>query len=321
MLTSNVKLLFSIFICFGLFFFTSCEKEETANDPKNIVELAQETSNLSSLLAALTDTRHTTDFATLLSGTDAYTVFAPTNDAFQTLLDSEPSWNSIADIPITTLDAVLKFHVIAGAVNSTDLSESYTNTLSTGPNSKPISLQIGVSPIVIFNNTATPIDTDITASNGVIHTINQVMLPPNVVTLSLNNSLFSSLVAALTDSRHTTDFVTILSGTGPFTVFAPSNDAFQALLDSDSNWNSVADIPIATLDAVLQYHVVNGANVQSTELTDGQNITMLNNGSVTVDLSSGAKLTSSSNQTINITGTDVQGSNGVVHVIDNVMLP
>lgn len=321
MLTPNVKLLFSIFICFGLFFFTSCEKEETANDPKNIVELAQETSNLSSLLAALTDTRHTTDFATLLSGTDAYTVLAPTNDAFQSLLDSEPSWNSIADIPITTLDAVLKFHVIAGTVNSTDLSESYTNTLSTGPNSKPISLQIGVSPIVIFNNTATPIDTDITASNGVIHTINQVMIPPNVVTLSLNNSLFSSLVAALTDSRHTTDFVTILSGTGPFTVFAPSNDAFQALLDSDSNWNSVADIPIATLDAVLQYHVVNGSNVQSTELTDGQNITMLNNGSVTVDLSSGAKLTSSSNQTINITGTDVQGSNGVVHVIDNVMLP
>jgi len=106
-----------------------------------------------------------------------------------------------------------------------------------------------------------------------------------------------------------------------FTVFAPTNDAFQALLDSDSTWNGLADIPIATLDAVLTYHVVNGANVQSDELTDGQSVTMLSNGTTTVDLSMGAKLTTSSGQSINITATDVQGTNGVVHVIDAVMLP
>jgi uncharacterized surface protein with fasciclin (FAS1) repeats len=313
--------LFASFICFSLLFFSSCEKEDAPVEPKTIVQLAQESSNLSSLLSALTDTRHSTDFATLLSGTVAYTVFAPTNDAFQALLDSDASWNSIADIPILTLDAVLKFHVIAGTVNSTDLSASYVNTLSPGPDSKAVSLQIEVSPSVKFNGTAAPLETDITASNGIIHTINQVMLPPNVVDLSLNNTSFSSLVAALTDSRHTTDFVTVLSGTGPFTVFAPSNDAFQALLDSDASWNSIADIPITTLDAVLQYHVVSGANVQSSELSDGQTVTMLDNGTITVDLSSGAKLITASNQTINITSTDVQGSNGVVHVIDKVMLP
>lgn len=92
------------------------------------------------------------------------------------------------------------------------------------------------------------------------------MLPPNVVTLALNNSGFTTLVAALTNSRHTTDFVSILSQTGPFTIFAPTNDAFQALLDSNVNWNGLGDIPIATLDAVLKYHVISGANVQGDQI-------------------------------------------------------
>jgi len=322
MLSTNFKF-FALLLSFSALFFTSCDETETPDteDPKNIVELAQETSDLSSLVAALTDSRHTTDFVALLSGTTDYTVFAPTNTAFQALLDSDASWNTIADIPIATLDAVLKHHVIAGSVLSTDLTASYVNTLSMGANSEAMSLQIDVSPAVRFNGSASPVTVDIDASNGTIHTIDAVMLPANVVTHAVNGASFTTLVAALTDARHTTDFVTVLSGTGPFTVFAPTNDAFQALLDSDSTWNGLADIPIATLDAVLSYHVVNGANVQSDELTDGQSVTMLSNGTTTVDLSMGAKLTTSSGQSINITATDVQGTNGVVHVIDAVMLP
>jgi transforming growth factor-beta-induced protein len=317
---SNFKLLIACCLSFSLLFFSSCEQTET-EDPKNIVELAQETSDLSSLVAALTDTRHTTDFVSLLSGSTDYTVFAPTNDAFQALLDSDSSWNSLADVPIATLDAVLKFHVIAGVVRSTDLTASYANTLSMGPNMEAVSLQIDVAPAVTFNGNTSPVQVDIEASNGIIHTVNTVMLPPNVVTIATNGASFTSLVAALTDSRHTTDFVSVLSGAGPFTVFAPTNDAFQALLDSDSTWNSLGDIPITTLDAVLKYHVVNGANVQSDELTNNQNIVMLSADTVTVDLTAGAKLMTSSNQTVSITATDVQGSNGVVHVVDKVLLP
>jgi transforming growth factor-beta-induced protein len=318
--TTNFKLLIACCLSFSLLFFSSCEKTET-DEAKNIVELAQETDDLSSLVAALTDSRHTTDFVSILSGSTAYTVFAPTNTAFQALLDSDPSWNSISDIPIATLDAVLKFHVIAGSVKSTDLSASYANTLSTGPNMEAVSLQIDVAPAVQFNGNTSPVQVDIEASNGVVHTIDKVMLPPNVVNLASNGSAFTSLVAALTDSRHTTNFITVLNGTGPFTVFAPTNDAFQALLNSNTAWNSISDIPIATLDAVLKYHVVSGANVQANELTNGQNIAMLSTDSVSVDLSAGAKLMTSSNQTVSITATDVQGTNGVVHVVDKVLLP
>jgi len=320
---NKISLLAACCLSISLFFFTSCEEENDTAEPtsKNIVELAQEDAELSSLVAALTDQRHTTEFVNLLSGTDAYTVFAPTNAAFQALLDSDSSWNSLGDIPIETLDAVLKFHVISGTVRSTDLTASYVPTLSTGPNSEAISLQVGVSPAVTFNGNTSPVNVDLEASNGIVHTINSVMLPPSVVNLALNGSDFSSLVAALTDSRHTTNFVDVLSGAGPFTVFAPTNTAFQALLDSDSSWSSIADIPVATLDKVLKYHVVNAANVHADQLTDGQNITMLSGDTLTVDLSSGAKVVTSLSNSVTISATDVQGSNGVVHVIDAVLVP
>jgi len=320
---NKINLLAACCLSFSLFFFSSCEKEDDTTEPtaKNIVELAQDNADLSSLVAALTDTRHTTEFVNLLSGTDAYTVFAPTNAAFQALLDSDSSWNSLGDIPIATLDAVLKFHVISGTVKSTDLTASYVPTLSTGPNSEAISLQVAVSPAVKFNGNTSPVNVDIEASNGIVHTVDNVMLPPNVVTLALNGSGFTSLVAALTDARHTTDFVTVLSGTGPFTVFAPTNTAFQALLDSDSTWNSIGDIPVATLDKVLKYHVVNAANVHADQLTDNQEITMLSGGKVTIDLSSGAKVVTNLSDSVTISATDVQGTNGVIHVIDAVLLP
>ena len=109
--------------------------------------------------------------------------------------------------------------------------------------------------------------------------------------------------------------------TGPYTVFAPTNSAFQALLDSNASWNSLADVPIATLEAVLKYHVFAGGNVQSGQLTDNQEITMFSGGKVTVDLSSGAKLETTSGQSVVISITDVQGTNGVIHAIDSVLLP
>lgn len=288
------------------------------NDPvietNTIVDVAVN-NNLSSLVAAVTRT----DLAGTLSGNVPFTVFAPTSAAFQDLLDSNPSWNSVNDIPVETLKAVLLFHVVSGSVASTDLSDTYVNTLSTGPNEEPLSLQVDVAGGVEFNGDAKPITVDVQASNGVVHVIDKVMLPPNVVTLALNNGGFTSLVAALTRADLTVDFVGTLSGTRPFTVFAPTNAAFQALLDSNTNWNTLADIPLATLEAVLSYHVVNQANVQADQLKS-ENITTLG-GTITIDLTAGAQIKTTSAQTVNIIITDVQGANGVIHAIDKVLLP
>jgi uncharacterized surface protein with fasciclin (FAS1) repeats len=283
------------------------------DESNTIVDVAVN-NDLTSLVAAVTRA----GLAEVLSGDGPFTVFAPTNDAFQALLDSNADWNSVDDIPVETLQAVLLFHVLSGEVRSGDLTDTYVNTLSTGPNDEALSLQVEVTGAIEFNGDAKPVLVDVEASNGVVHVIDKVMLPPNVVTLALNNAGFTSLVAALTDDRHTTNFVEVLSGDGPFTVFAPTNDAFQALLDSNTDWNSLGDIPIATLEAVLLYHVV-AANVQSDELENGDVTTL--GGTITIDLTNGAQIKTSSSQTVNIIIIDVQGSNGVVHAIDTVLLP
>lgn len=312
-----------LLMVFGMFLLTSCGTDDDATPdptpvvPVNIVETAQATDDLSILVDALTQT----GLVSALEANGPLTVFAPTNQAFQDLLDSEPSWNSLADIDNDVLSSVLLFHVLGGEVRSTDLADSYITTNTLGPNDEPVVLQIETTNGVVFNGNANPVTTDVDATNGVVHIIDAVMLPPSVVNLALNNDAFSTLVAALTRPDLSTDYVSVLSGAGPFTVFAPTNEAFQALLDSNVDWTSLDDIPTATLEAVLNYHVVSGANVQAGQLVDDQVITTIGGVELTTDLVNGSKLTTTSAQSVNIVLTDVQGTNGVVHAIDAVLLP
>ncbi len=317
----NFKFLTCLFLFAGLFTFTSCDDDEAMPDPEptpmNIVETAQATDDLSLLVDALVQA----DLVSTLESDGPFTVFAPNNAAFQALLDSNPSWNSLADIDNNVLANILKFHVLGARVPAADLSDSYVTTLATdAPNDEQIVLQIDVTGGVTFNGTTEPITTDIETTNGIVHIVDEVMLPPSVVVLALNNDNFSSLVLALTREDLDTDYVDILSGDGPFTVFAPTNAAFQALLDSNEEWDALGDIPAETLTAVLNYHVVSGANVQSDQLSDNQEVESLG-GTLTVDLNDGAKLETTSGQSVNISVLDVQGSNGVVHAVDMVLVP
>lgn len=296
---------------------TSCDSEEPTDEPMNIVETAQATADLSLLVEAVV----AADLVDALSS-GTYTVFAPNNAAFQELLDSEPAWNEISDIPVSDLTSILLFHVVEGEVRAADLSDTYVNTLSTGPNSEALSLQVTTTGGVFFDGDAAPLSTDIETSNGVVHVIDKVMMPNSLVDFALNNPDFSTLVAALTRPSFSGAFVNALSGAGPFTVFAPNNAAFQALLDSNPAWSSLDDIDDTTLSAVLSYHVFDGGNVQSDQLTDGQTITMFGSGDITVDLSNGAALSTTGNASpVNIIATDVQGTNGVIHVVEDVLLP
>lgn len=318
---TNFKLFFYGLLTASLFLFTSCEEDlvdpvDPTPETKDIVGTAMDAENLSILVDALTQA----DLVSALQGDGPFTVFAPTNDAFQALLDSNDDWNSLSDIDNATLANVLKFHVIEGSVKAAGLTDSYVPTLAAGPNMESISLKIDVTGGVLFNGSANPVTTDIETTNGTVHIIDQVMLPPSVVDIAANNESFSILVSALTRSDLTFDYVDFLSQAGPFTVFAPTNDAFVALLDSNPDWNGLEDIPTATLQAVLDYHVV-GANVQADELADDQEVMTVGGAFVTVDLSSGAKLETTSGQSVNIIITDVQGANGVVHAVDQVLLP
>lgn len=318
MLFKKFKFLVCSLLFLGVVSLVSCSDDDnTPEKPKDIVDTAIATPNLSNLVAAV----QKAGLVDALKASGDKTVFAPTNEAFQALLNSYPDWKSINDIPVETLKSILLFHVIGGTnIKSTDLSNTYVNTLSTGPNNEPLSMQVEASPKVEFNGDAKPVNVNVITSNGIVHIIDKVMLPPNIVNLASNNQEFSMLVKALTRTGLTTNFVEVLSGNGPFTVFAPTDKAFKALLDSEKDWNSITDIPVATLEAVLKYHVISGKNIQANQLSNGDVTTL--GGTITLE---GAKIKTSSNQTVNIlvgaATNDVQGKNGVIHAIDAVLIP
>lgn len=313
------KLLFGLLLAFSATtFFAACKDEEDdSTKPKTIVELAQNNANLSTLVAAL----QRADLVTTLSGTGPFTVFAPTNAAFSELLTAL-KFAKLEDVPVATLKSILLYHVVSGDVRSTQLSTGYVNSLSPFANSTTVNLSLYVEKTtgVKINKDVTVTTADVVASNGVVHIVDKVIVPPTVVNHALNNANFSTLVAALTRADLGVNYVQILSGAGPFTVFAPTNNAFQALL-TELNLPNLAAIPAATLNAVLQYHVVKDANVRAAQLTNGQQVTTFGGAKFTVNTTGGAKITDAKNRISNIIATDVQGTNGVVHVVDKVILP
>mgnify|MGYP001032205192 FL=1 len=256
-----------------------------------------------------------------LQGEGPFTVFAPTNAAFDALL-AELEIEGLDQVSNAQLTEILLNHVVSGKVLSTDLTAGYVNTLATGAQDTKISVLVDLTDGVKLNNRATVTTPNIDADNGVVHVIDNVLTVPSIVDAALANANFSILVEALTDSRlASADFVNTLNGDGPFTVFAPTNAAFQSLLDSNDDWNSLADIPAATLESVLKYHVVVGDNVTSGEIEDGLTPTTFEGSTFTINTTNGVVITDKGGNESTVQIVDVQTSNGVIHAINRVLLP
>ena len=298
----------------------SCNNNDDDNveDVSTIVNLAVDSADLTSLVAAL----DRANLVSALNGEGPFTVLAPTNDAFAAFLSAN-NFNSLEDVPVDILTKVLLNHVISGSLISTDLSTGYANTLATSAASQTqLSIYVDTSNGVRFNGVSSVSAADILAVNGVIHKVDAVIGLPNIVTFATADPNFSTLVSALTRSDLTTDFVGVLStdsAPAPFTVFAPINDAFNRLL-TELNLASLSEIDEPTLDVVLKYHVVGGANVLDSNLTDNLTISTLS-GDITADITGGARLTDSNGRVSDIIATNVQANNGVIHAINNVILP
>lgn len=310
------------------FFMTSCDEEDDDNpivvDETSITDLAVATPELSTLVSALQRLELDDDFD--MVGSDEFTVLAPTNDAFQALLDSNPDWNSLDDIDDATLTMVLNYHVLAGEIESTDLAmgESWATTSAMGPNDTGVSLYVNRTSSTVMFDDATVTSANIQADNGVVHVIDRVLMPKNLAERAASlPASFSSLVSAVSTDGLLFDFMTALTATGnPLTVFAPNNDAFQALLDSNEDWNSLGDIDVDLLNSVLQYHVVAGNNQSSDILSPSTLNTILDSQDLTFEIVGGMPmLMTSSGQSVEIVATDIQTTNGVIHVVKSVLLP
>ena len=298
----------------------SCDDDNNNNGPKTIAQTAIETPSLSILVSAL----QRADLVDALNGTGTFTVFAPTNDAFTTFLN-ENGFNSINDVPVDVLRQVLLNHVVGDIYLSTSLTTTYVNSLATYADTDlNLSMYINTSDGVKINGVADVVLPDVIATNGVVHVVDAVIGLPTVVTFAAADPTFSTLVTALTTLTPNTDFVDVLStpsgtGSAPFTVFAPTNDAFAAItVPSDET----------VLTNVLLHHVIGSANVASTNLTPNGATTAasLQGNDLTVNLPGTggniANLTDGSGNTdIGIIKVDVQAANGVIHVINKVAIP
>ena len=286
-----------------------------------ITEFAANNIDLSNLAAALNAADG--NLLSLLNGGD-YTLLAPNNFAFEIFL-AKNGFTSIDEVPKDILENILLNHVISGAVRSSDLAvavSGYTSTNATNTDGDFLSMYFSTNNGVVFNGVSTVLNPDIAASNGVMHVVDALIELPTVVTFATANPGFETLVAALTRDDLSEDFVSILSTTiepAPFTVFAPTNEAFSSLF-SELGVESLNDIDTATLESTLGTHVVAEANVRSEDLFNGMLITTIGDD-LTISVGTGPQLVDLNSRTANIIAADIQAYNGVIHVIDNVMLP
>lgn len=234
------------------------------------------------------------------------TVFAPTNDAFITLASAlGTDINGLLALP--NLADVLTYHVLGTAV----ASSAVTNGAIVQPLSTTNTLKLTVTSTgAVYVNQAQVTLTDVPAYNGVVHVLNAVVLPvETVVDLAIDNGLSTLTTAVIQE-----ELVPVLSNPlASFTVFAPSNEAFDNLASAlGTDINGILALP--NLMDVLTYHVV-GSEVLSTALVEGP-VATLNGESVLVSLTNGVMINNA-----NVTIPDVLAYNGVAHVIDAVLLP
>jgi uncharacterized surface protein with fasciclin (FAS1) repeats len=306
-------------------FFLSCDvddnNESYPSAQSTIAEFAANNSDLSNLTAALNAAEG--NLLSLLNGGD-YTLLAPNNFAFEIFLGKN-GFNSIDEVPKDILKNILLNHVISGTVKSSDLTAAvsgYTSTNATNTDGDFLSMYFSTNNGVVFNGASNVLNPDIAASNGVMHVVDALIELPTVVTFATTNPGFETLVTALTRDDLSEDFVSILSTTtepAPFTVFAPTNEAFSSLF-SELSIDSLNDIDTATLESTLGTHVVAEANVRFEDLSDGMLITTIGDD-LTISVGTGPLLVDLNGRTANIIAVDIQAYNGVIHVIDNVMLP
>lgn len=258
-----------------------------------------------------------------LLGAGPFTVFAPTNDAF-----AAAGITSLEGIANDRLMKILQYHVVSGEVMASELTEGAVATLA----GMPFYVSL-TNDGAFLNGNSEVVTTNLEYSNGVVHVINRTLLPPsqNLVQIvqalagASNGAEFTQLLAAVlrVSQNGGMDLVAALSNEDAFyTVFAPTDAAFQKVYDADNGINSINDIPVATLQNILLTHVV--ASPEFTpDLSTAETFTPLLNSQTLVAVPSvPAIAVQNSNQAvINIPASNVLATNGVIHVISDVLIP
>ncbi|QYF96133.1 fasciclin domain-containing protein [Massilia sp. PAMC28688] len=280
----------------------------------NIAEVAKE-KGFNSLLAAVTKAGIG---STLTASNAQLTVFAPTDQAFTDLarqLGFADAGAMVNALPAPALQSILTYHVLGTKKLAADLvaggaTQNTAYTFANAPARLSFDFTSGVKITDAALTTATVVTADVAASNGVIHAVDKVLVPPgvlNVVQMAQVNPQFTSLVSAVVAAN----LQGTLSGAGPFTVFAPVNAAFAA---------APQNLTVPQLTTVLTYHVL-GSQVLSSDIPFGTPVATAAGQAITILAGTAPTIRDTTNVQARIVAVDVRASNGVIHVIDKVLIP
>lgn len=314
---------------------TTDSAADSAAETQDIVDTAIAAGSFTTLVAAV----EAAGLVETLKGEGPFTVFAPSDEAFAKL-DQATLDGLLAD-PTGQLTQILLYHVVPGAVIAADVTDGMEAATVQGG-----TVNFTVNNGTVMINDANIVSTDIVASNGVIHVIDTVLLPPDATAGAMTDTTAMTDTMAMTDTTAMGDmqdivdtavaagnFTTLvaaveaaglvetLKGEGPFTVFAPSDDAFAAL-PAGTVESLLAD-PTGALTNILLYHVVPG-KVMAADVVglEGQAVATVGGGTFTVMLDGdNVMLQDGAGNMIEVVTTDIEASNGVIHVISGVLLP
>lgn len=293
----------SLIIVLSLLFGFSCSDDDPTPMPQeeSIIEIASGNNQFSTLVAAI----QRADLVDDLNAAGPFTVFAPTNQAF-----TDAGITDVSAVPVEDLRNILLYHVVAGEILANQVTTGEVPTLLEGAN---LNVVVNGGTIVI-NEDITVTSGDISASNGVIHVIDGILMPEaesnSIADIIIGNENFSTLLAAVLAS----DLDEALLEGGPFTVFAPTNEAFAKFLE-DTGLTAEQLLQSPDLASILSYHVVPG--VVPASAVEAGGVTTLTESPffVSVDPDGGIWI----NGNTQIEDTDIMADNGIIHVVDYVI--
>lgn len=304
-----------------LVFVIGCNDDDNSDPIRDsnatILEVAHSRSDLSSFAVAVS--KYEDLSSSLDDETQELTVFAPTDDAFDVFLDAM-GYSSLDDIPDDTLKDVIQYHIISGSAFS---GSEFTDGQSSATLLANETVFISINGNTIMVNASVISEADVDASNGVVHIVDAVLVPgylggsvaSTILGVIQSNDQLSTLREAV---KRFDDLLSSLNDKGEsYTMFAPTNDAFEALLDV-LGYASIDEVPEKTLREILHYHITSESAFLAEDFTDAQSLnTLLTDEAVTIYVNGGTVTVNSSS----VISADVQVSNGVVHIIDAVLVP
>ena len=310
-------------IAFGAFATPSAQAAQATGTIVDVALAANAQSGEFSILIAALQAANP-DILRKLSSERDFTVFAPTDAAFTALLNELGLTAEQLLSDRALVSRVLRYHIVRGNLDSTEvLGRDRIRTLQGGS-----LFQNGGVLTDVNGRTANIITTDVQASNGVIHVIDRVVLPKLKPANDNGNTILDVAMAANAESGEFSILIAALEAAKPslmerlshkreYTVFAPTDAAFTALLDELGVTADQLLSNQALVTKVLRYHIVRG-NLDSTEVLAKKSLRTLQGGRI---LQQNGVLTDANGRTASIITTDIQASNGVIHVIDRVLLP